>query len=239
MTLAIVALLPAGLPQSTPPAYEVARSTGDHDFMFSFRQNAQAVFQAPQEDMLSAWQPMPFPWKFFGQDVAGYYISDNGYITFDKGAKTSVPANTTLPDPAAPRASIFAFWTDLRLEAGRGPWTNSVYAATFGQAPARQHVIYWLSVLPKGGAFETSAFSFALAISEGGEFEVIFTSGRKGIPVKATVGATSPDGKPAVLAEGPAFDYPNVGFGGADDVNYRFRPVRPRTCATWPWGPAS
>lgn len=225
ITFAGLAWVPGQVPSATP-TYEVVRSTGDHDFMFSFRQNAQAVFQAPQENMLSAWQPLPFPWKFFGQDVAGYFISDNGYVTFDKSAKVSIPANTALPDLAAPRAAIFPFWTDLRLEGGRGPWTNAVYAATFGQAPARTHVIYWLSVLPKGGVFETSACSFALALYENGEFEVIFTSGRKGVPVKATVGATSPDGKTAVQAEGPAFDFPGVGFGGDDDQNYRFKPVQ-------------
>ncbi len=207
------------------PTYEVVRSTGDHAFMFSFRQASQAAFTAPQENTLSAWQTLPFPWKFFGQGVDGYFISDNGYLTFDRAAKTSVAANRALPDPAAPRASIFAFWTDLRLEAGHGPWRNTVHTATLGQAPDRVHVVYWMSVLPPGGAFETAAFSFALALYENGEFEVIFTSGRRGVSVKATVGATSPDGKMAVQAEGPAFDFPAVGFGGDDDRNYRFRPV--------------
>ena len=226
MRTVMLALVTAAAAGAAPaPTYDIVRSTGDHDFMFSFRQSAQLAFDAPQDNALSAWQTLPFPWKLFGRDVTGYFISDNGYITFDKGAKASIAANTTLPNAAAPPASILAFWTDLRLEPGHGNWTNAVHTATMGRAPNRVHVIYWMSVLPPGGAFETSACSFALALYENGEFEVIFTSGRKGVPVKATIGATSLDGKTAVQAEGPAFDFPAVGFGGEDDRNYRFKPV--------------
>ena len=222
--VAVVPLFVAAI-HGAAPTYEVIRSTGDHDFMFSFRQGAQLAFGAPQENTLSTWQTLPFPWKFFGREVAGYFISDNGYITFDRAAKTSVASNRPLPDAAAPAGSIFAFWTDLRLEAGHGAWTNAVHTATLGDPPNRVHLIYWMSALPPGGAFDTSAFSFALALYENGEFEVIFTSGRKGVPVKATIGATSPDGKTSVMAEGPAFDFPPVGFGGEDDKNYRFKPI--------------
>jgi hypothetical protein len=207
------------------PTYAITKSVGDHAFMFSFRLNAQMVLGPPQENALSGWQKLPFPWKFFGRDVTGYFVSDNGYITFDADARSSVAVNTALPSPAAPANSIFAFWTDLRMDAGHGQWANSVWTATLGPAPDRVHLIYWMSVIPAGGAFETSAFNFALALYENGEFEAIFTSGRKAKPVRATIGALAADGRTAVQAEGPAFDFPNVGFGGTDDVNYRFKPV--------------
>jgi hypothetical protein len=45
--------------------------------------------------------------------------------------------------------------------------------------------------------------------------------------VKATVGAAGADGKQAVMAAGPDFDFPNVGYGGDDDVNFRFKPKPP------------
>ena len=70
---------------------------------------------------------------------------------------------------------------------------------------------------------------FALALYENGEFEVIFTSGRKANPVKATVGAISADGSQAELAAGPGFDSPDVGYGGADDISYRFNQNRTTT----------
>lgn len=204
--------------------YECIRSTGDHDFMFSFRQSAQQAFSPPKDNELSTWQALPFPWKFFGKEVEGYFISDNGYITFDRQAKTSVAANTALPDPAAPRNSIFAFWTDLRMEAGHGQWANTVWTATMGQAPNRMHIVYWMSLVPAPDTFANAGFNFALALYENGEFEVIFTSGRKSSPVKATIGASGPDGKEAVTAAGPAYDFPTVGYGGDDDINFRFKP---------------
>ncbi len=206
--------------------YEVSRSVGDHDFLFYFRQNAQQAFSPPRDNELSAWQKLPFAWKFFGADVTGYFISDNGYITFDPSANSSVAANTTLPDPAAPRNSIFAFWTDLRMEAGHGQWANTVWNATMGQAPNRVHLIYWMSIVPAADTFASAGFNFALAIYESGQFEAIFTSGRKATPVKATIGAISADGKQAILAAGPDFDFPDVGYGGEDDLNFRFQPIK-------------
>jgi hypothetical protein len=80
--------------------------------------------------------------------------------------------------------------------------------------------------MPPGATFQATAFSFAIALYEGGDFEVIFTSGRKGQAVKATIGASDADGRAAVMAEGPAFDFPPVSFGGADDLSYRFTPTR-------------
>lgn len=207
------------------PTYDVTKTVGDHRFMLSFRLNAQQVLGPPRDNVLSSWQKLPFPWTFFGREVTGYFVSDNGYITFDADATTSVAASTSLSAPGAPANSIFAFWTNLRMEAGQGQWTNSVWTATLGPPPDRVHLIHWMGVVPAGGTFRTTSFNFALALYENGEFEVIFTSGRKAKPVKATVGALSADRKTAVHAEGPAFDFPKVGFGGVDDLNYRFKPI--------------
>lgn len=217
--------LVAFLAVTAADTYSVTRTVGDHDFMFEFRSASTAVLNPPADNVLSTWQKLPFPWKFFGQSVEGYFISDNGYITFDRNAKASVAASTALTNAAAPPNSIFAFWTDLKMEAGHGQWANTVWTATLGSAPNRVHVIYWLSVVPAADSFADAGFNFALSLYENGEFESIFTSGRKGTPVKALIGALSADGKTQVVAEGPGFDFPAVGYGGDDDVNYKFKPV--------------
>ena len=120
MRAAILVLLFAMQTAAPPPAYTVTKWTGDHDFLFEFRGAATAVMVPPANDVLSARQKLPFAWKFFGQPVDGYFVSDNGYITFDPAATTSVPRNTGLPDASAPANSIFAFWNDFRMEDGHG-----------------------------------------------------------------------------------------------------------------------
>ena len=214
-----------GVSVSMAPTYEVARSTGDHPFLFSFRTAAESALAAPQDNALSAWRTLPFAWKFFGEDVTGYFISDNGYITFDKDAKTSAATPVALTDAAAPKNSILAYWTDLKLDAGQNQWTNSVWSATLGSAPARVHVIYWMSVAPAGSAPGSAALSFLIALHENGEFEVVYTTARKAAATSAVVGATSADGATRVSAAGPGFDFPAVGFGGEDDVAFRFKPI--------------
>ena len=86
------------------------------------------------------------------------------------------------------------------------------------------HIIYWMSVVPAPDTFATAGYNFVLVLYEGGEFEVIFTSRRKASAVKATVGTLSADGKQAVAAAGPDLDFPGIGYGGDDDVNFRFKP---------------
>jgi hypothetical protein len=205
------------------PTYEVTRLVGDHDFLFSFRQAAGPALTPPANNVLSKWQTLPFAWKFFGQAVTGYSISDNGYITFDQTAKVSVAEPVALADPAAPRNGIFAFWHDFKLDVGASQWNNAVWTATLGAAPSRTHVIYWMSATPASTA--ESALSFLIAIYETGEFEVVYTSARNSSKLSGVAGATNHDGSARVTAPGPGFDFPAVGFGGADDVTYRFKPV--------------
>jgi hypothetical protein len=219
LALAVSLALPTG------PGYQVTKATGDHDFFFTLRQASKPVMTSAPDNTLSPWQPLPFRWNFFGREVRGYYVSDNGYITFDSTARASIATPTILGDPAAPRGSIFAFWSDLKMEGGTGAWTNTVVSATFGEAPNRTHVIYWMSVVPAGSTFAASALSFAIAIHEEGTFEVIYTAARKGSLLAGTVGALSLDGAASVLAAGPTFDFPAVGFGGEDDQSFVFKPI--------------
>jgi len=203
--------------------YEVTRETGEHDFLLEFRRASHLVFGPEQNDTLSDWQPLPFPWTFFDRSVEGYFVSDNGYITFDRQARGSIPTDTALPSAGAPRHSIFAFWTDLTLAEAQAQWDHRVWTATLGSAPDRVHVIYWLSV----GAMRDpqGRYNFALALHENGSFEVILTSVVRGSTIRGTIGALSADGRTAVTAAGPRVEFPAVGFGGSDDVAYHFRPV--------------
>ena len=153
-------LIAAIVVQTAAPAstYTVSKWTGDHDFLFEFRGAAAPVLVPPGDNVLSPRQKLPFPWKFFGAPVDGYFVSDNGYITFDPDAKASVALSTGLPNAAAPRNSIFTFWTDFRMEAGHGQWVGHVYTATLGAAPNRVHAICWMGPVPAADTFETSSY---------------------------------------------------------------------------------
>ena len=74
---------------------------------YSSLATATVVVAQGSNDVLSAAQTLPFTWNFYGKPVTSYKVSDNGYITFDAAATTSVSVNTTLPNANAPKNAIF------------------------------------------------------------------------------------------------------------------------------------
>ncbi|MFA6234320.1 MAG: T9SS type A sorting domain-containing protein [Bacteroidota bacterium] len=194
-------------------------STGSHPVIADMRNGSVLVYAAPKEDELSVWQTLPFPFVFANETVTGYFISDNGYITFDQSASTSEPDNAG----GVVRNAIFGYWDDLHLEGGNPVWSNEVRTKTDGIAPNRTHVIMWISAVPKGQVSGTSNVSFAIILYEQGGFEVIFVAGRFSSPLTGTVGAINADGSVATLLPGsPAFPYPTVTADPTDDVHYIF-----------------
>jgi hypothetical protein len=193
--------------------------TGSHPAVAQIRPDAVLIYAAPKEDELSAWQTLPFPYTFAGEAVSGYFISDNGYITFDAGATISEPDNAG----ATVRNAIFGYWDDFHLEEGHPLWSNEVRTKTAGTAPNRTHVIMWISAVPKGRTFSESNVSFAIVLYEQGGFEVVFVANRADGTLTGTVGAINADGSTATLLPGsPSFAYPGVTADPNDDVRYIF-----------------
>ena len=106
--MAVLAVVIALQTPAQVSPYTVTKWTGDHAFLFEFRGAATAVLTPPGDNVLSARHKLPFAWKFFGQAVDGYFVSDNGYITFDPAATKSVGVSTGQPHASAPANSIFA-----------------------------------------------------------------------------------------------------------------------------------
>jgi hypothetical protein len=204
--------------------YVYEQKTGQDPYMYYFRGSAQHIYQAPKENQLSTWQQLPFGWNFFGTSVRGFYISDNGYITFDSAATASKLANTALPDTAAPKNSIFAYWTDLHLEAGNPQWTNEVCVSNTGTAPKRVMIIYWLRVVPSGMTYSSGNIGFAIALYEGGGFDIVYSVLSGTITCGGTTGAINNDGSKFIMVSGsPSINFPTVAVGDADDICYLFR----------------
>ena len=204
--------------------YSYSVSTGLRQFIFELRPNARLVYPPPKNDVLSDWQSIPFPWSFYGTPVSGFYISDNGYITFDSSASASLPDNTVLPNATGPRNAIFAFWEDLHTEAGFSQWSNEVRVLEWGTSPNRVLVIMWTGVVPPGVNFSSNnTLAFAIALMEGGDFDVIFVGGSTTVRMNATIGAQNADGSAGTMVDGsPNIRYPAVTADPNDDITYSF-----------------
>ncbi len=202
---------------STLPGYREGAHPGRY---------AESFLGHPNNDVLSQWQELPFTWSFYGQPVTGYYASDNGYITFDRGASEGIPHNTSIPNPAEPNDAIYVFWDDWKL-AEHHPRTNLVMNMTMGRAPNRMHLIMWNGVMPgqapdSEGASNTC--SFFLALHENGDFDIVLMAGRKTVPMAATIGVENHDGTLATMVDGsPDIDFPPLTPAPDDLVIYEFR----------------
>ena len=204
--------------------YNYTQTTGQSGFLYYFRGLASHIMTPPKDNQLSSWQQIPFEWDFYGHKMTGYYISDNGYITFDTNARVSKSQNKDLADTSVQKNAIYAFWNDHHLEAGNSTWTNEVATATIGNTPQRIHVIYWMGVVPYQESYSNSFISFCIALHEEGGFDIIFTTCRKSKDFTGTVGAVNQNGIDYVTTTAsPLHIFPSVGLGDSDDDSYLFR----------------
>jgi thiol-disulfide isomerase/thioredoxin len=147
-------------------------------------------------DTLSTAQNIPFNFKFYGKDYNKYKISDNGYITFDIAQTASIPTNTALPNAAAPKNAIFAFWDALMLTKPDATYRYAILNWTYGAAPNRVHVIQWFQ--NHKDASTTSSYTFAIRLYENGKFDVVynyyFAGTSPSYSLSATLGCQNEDG---------------------------------------------
>lgn len=160
--------------------------------------NATTIIEGDTNDILSPTQKLPFKWKFFGDTVEYYKISDNGYITFDTNETKSIANNLPLPSAAEPNNAIFAFWDDWFLTT-KGT-KDKIQTWTYGTAPERVHVIQWSSISLRAAGKDNSASTelyFAIRIYETGRFDITipeFFYTFQGNVFSASVGAENKDG---------------------------------------------
>lgn len=107
-------------------------------------------------DAVSAGQPLPFSFRFYGEDYTAVLVGANGLVTFS--AQALPGANTDLPNAAAPNNLICPFWDDLNPAAG------SVRIGVVGAVPDRRVVISWLNV--PAGSGPGANYSFQLVLEE-------------------------------------------------------------------------
>lgn len=198
--------------------YVTGSSVGTQNSDFDYNTAGTDVLTITSQDVLSSWQSLPFAFDFYGSAVTGYYVSDNGYITFDQAATTSDPNNTAIPSAGGPNNAIYAFWDDVGVVSGSGS-ADRVTTWTYGTSPQRVHVIQWYSVTPVSG----TGFLYAtIRLYECGDFDILHTFGNA-TGMTATVGAENATGTMAAQITGsPNIAYPAVGSAPDDDIVVSF-----------------
>lgn len=115
---------------SNAQSYVWEKTTGAQPYTGNIRPNGILIMKGPANDVLSEWQELPFQFYYYGKLVTGYFISDNGYITFSPDENRSIAINTELPSANAPKSSIFAYWNDLEFAGGQPAWSNEIRTIT-------------------------------------------------------------------------------------------------------------
>lgn len=197
--------------------YVTSSSTGTEE-AYDIATAGTDVLSVPAIDVLSTWRTIPFSFDFYGAPVTGYFVSDNGYITFDMGASISDPNNVALPNPSGPNNAIYAFWDALDVISGSGT-ADRVKTFTYGTAPNRVHVIQWYSVTPTGAS--TFLYS-AIRLYECGDFDVVLNYGNA-TGMSGTIGCENATGTAGTQVSGsPSMSYPSLSIDQSDDKVYHF-----------------
>lgn len=195
---------------------------------YSSLATATVIIAQGSNDVLSSAQNLPFAWNFYGKPVTSYKASDNGYITFDGTATTSVSVNTALPNASAPKSAIFALWDDIELKAITGSSVKTeVRTFTYGSSPNRVHCIQWFTASKVGTAAGSANYIyFAIRIYEGGAFDVVYNDASPSMSaMSATIGCQNEDATDGTNIAGPSADFPNKlgSQENATDKVYSFR----------------
>ena len=101
------------------------------------------------DDQVSSANPIGFTFNFFGNNYSQFYISSNGFISFDASAPNGCCQGQLLPDPATPNNLIALSWEDLYPPAG-----GTIRYYTVGSAPYRKCVVEYKDIMhyPSPGA---------------------------------------------------------------------------------------
>ena len=93
------------------------------------------------DDQLSGILPIGFSFIFYGNTYTSFYISSNGFISFDAAAGSGCCSGQFLPDINQPNNIIACAWEDLYPPAG-----GTISYSTIGTAPNRILVVRYSNI---------------------------------------------------------------------------------------------
>jgi hypothetical protein len=185
------------------------------------------LLNQPSNQVLSADDQIPFNFYFYNTPYTTYKASDNGYITFNTNATSSLVPDTVLPDN-----SIVVFGKDLKLQ--KLPTPNEgvgtqVYSYTVGKAPNRSHIIqYYGASLANDPLIppinNSTIFAFAIILHEGpeGRFDLVYSPYGNRFS-KGSIGCASTSNKSSTLFRDSLVFLPyQFSFNLNDFIVYQF-----------------
>ncbi|MBL4652696.1 MAG: gliding motility-associated C-terminal domain-containing protein [Flavobacteriales bacterium] len=176
------------------------------------------------DDELSAALPIGFDFNFFCDTFQTFYISSNGFITFDSGEGPFPLTGQVLPDPLSANNLIAFAWEDLDPN---GSVDGTIEYFTTGTSPNQILVINFIDVPHYGAGGNVTV---QLLIYEDGSDIEIHTTSQPDAAGFHTMGIENSDGTVGFAAPGR-----NGQSWTATNDAYRFsKPILPSSFV-WSW----
>ncbi|HYV92237.1 MAG TPA: GEVED domain-containing protein, partial [Chitinophagales bacterium] len=182
------------------------------------------------DDQVSSAADLGFTFNFYGNDYTQFYISSNGFLSFDPNAANGCCQGQLLPDPFTPNNLIAFSWEDLYPPAAGGV----IRYYTVGTAPYRKCVLEFKDVMhyPYPGA---DPVTIQTILYETTNWIEIHTTSMPGNPngfwSGHTEGIENSDGTLALTVPGRNSD----NTWTASDDAWRFAPLQ----YTYSWEPSA
>jgi hypothetical protein len=123
---------------SAQPAPDYTQSACEGPYNTAFGQAGTAFF-ATGDDVVAQFNN-PFPFNFYGEAVASFTVSTNGFMVANPGSVRSI-TNLDLPTTFAGSA-LYPFWDDLQANVAVNA-SSGIYGRVDGAAPNRVATLEW------------------------------------------------------------------------------------------------
>jgi hypothetical protein len=110
-----------------------------------------------------AAQALPFPFALYGATLSSVFLDARGVLSLGESAPLVMSSSLALPSPSAPRASVFAFWDDLRYADDE----SALCVSAAGEAPNRRFFVTWKKMDFAPGPDAGAALTFTAVLAEG------------------------------------------------------------------------
>lgn len=142
------------------------------------------------DDQLSGALPIGFSFVFYGNTYSSFYLSSNGFISFDPAAGAGCCTGQVLPNAAQPNNLIAFAWEDLNPNLG-----GNISYSTVGSSPNRILVVQYTNIQHYGSGNPVTS---QVLLYEGSNYIEIHTTSMPSDGGSHTMGIENAAGTQAV-----------------------------------------